>query len=118
MMLYKQYRSTIDEILFVVSGSEVETTADTCQYENVLCLQYKDLMFSNQLNMETLVNDLTKKVRARFEVSLPFAFLLSCLRYLMRLIILDLNCRSTFSDRIRIFLEMIMSVLLYNECRK
>jgi hypothetical protein len=34
-------------------------------------------MFSNQQNMETLVNDLTKKVRARFEVSLPFAFLLS-----------------------------------------
>jgi hypothetical protein len=129
MMLYKQYRSTFDEIFFVVSGSDVETTADTCQYENVLCIQYDDLMFSNQQNMETLVNNLTKKIRARFEVSLFFAFLLSSmeahsfepyhvfpfrLRHLMRLIILDLNCQSTFSDRIRIILERIKSVLLYN----
>ncbi len=67
-MLYKQYQSTFDEIFFVVTGSKVETTAETCQYENVLCIQYEDLMFSNEQNMKTLVNDLTEKIQARFQV--------------------------------------------------
>ena len=76
-MLYKRYRSTFDEILFVVSGSTAETTADTCQYENVLCIQYEELQFSNQRTMEIVVNDMTNKIRARFEVCLLFAFVLS-----------------------------------------
>lgn len=76
MNLYKRHRSTFGEIFFVVSGTKSEMTADTCQYENVLCIQYEDLAFSNPQDMETVVVNLTNKISARFEVCQLFASLI------------------------------------------
>ncbi len=75
--LYKRHRSKFGEIFFVVSGTKTEMTADTCQYENVLCIQYDDLVFSNPQNMETVVDNLTNKIRVRFKVCQVFASLIS-----------------------------------------
>ncbi len=81
MMLYKHHRSFFDEVFFVISGTKTEMTAESCQYENVLCIQYEDLRFSTPQNMETVVNDLTNKIRARFEVRQLFASLINSTRY-------------------------------------
>ena len=60
-----------DEIFFVVSnrGTSPETRIDAslCEYDNVLCLEYEDLVFSSEQEIEKVVNNLTIKFRARFE---------------------------------------------------
>jgi len=71
MNLYKQYRTQFDEIFFVVSnrGNNPETRIDAslCQYDNVLCIEYEELLFSDKREIESIVKNLTNKFSKRFE---------------------------------------------------
>jgi len=71
MMLYKQYRPYFDEILFVVSnrGNNPETRINDsmCQYDNVMCVEYEDLLFSDKRELLSIVSSLTNKFAKRFE---------------------------------------------------
>ncbi len=114
MNLYKRHRSTFGEIFFVVTGTKSEMTADTCQYENVLCIQYEDLAFSNPQDMETVVFNLTNKIHARFEVCQLFASLIystRCTLHSSRVAYFSIS-QSTSSGKP--FSVMIKSFLLAN----
>jgi len=71
MSLYKQYRPQFDEVLFVVSnrGYDPETRFDEslCEYDNVLCLEFEELLFSDTSEIPRVANDLTRKFARRFE---------------------------------------------------
>jgi hypothetical protein len=66
LMLYKQFRSQFDEIFFVVSGSSLDMETDTCQFDNVLCLQNEDLLSAYPNDIEKGVRDMTDRFRIRF----------------------------------------------------
>lgn len=73
MKLYTKYKPEFDgEIFFVVSnrGTSTETRIDPsyCQYDNVLCIEYEELQFKSKEEVKMVVNNLTNKFRARFEV--------------------------------------------------
>ena len=71
MSLYKQYRNTFDEILFVVAnrGVSPETRIDAslCQYNNVLCVEYEELLYSDERERELVVRALATKLKDRFD---------------------------------------------------
>ena len=71
MGLYKKFRPQFDEIFFVVSnrGTSPETRIDDslCQYNNVLCIEFEDLLFSNEQEMRQMVHRLTLMFQNRFE---------------------------------------------------
>jgi hypothetical protein len=70
MGLYKQHRDKFDEVLFVVAnrGVNPETRVDAslCQYNNVLCVEYEDLLYSDDQGRETVVRELAQKLKGRF----------------------------------------------------
>lgn len=74
-MLYAKYRPNFDEIFFVVSnrGTSIDTRIDDsyCQYNNVLCIEYEELQFTSKKEMEMIVQNLTNKFQARFQVCQP-----------------------------------------------
>lgn len=78
--LYKIYKLEFDEVFFVVSnrGTSTETRIDPsyCQYDNVLCIEYEELQFESNEEVEKVVNNLTDKFRARFEVRQTFFFVI------------------------------------------
>lgn len=71
MALYKRFRNDFDEVFFVVTtrGTSDETRIDPifCEYTNVLCIDYEDLLYSNRQDMEVMVKKLTARFQNRFE---------------------------------------------------
>jgi hypothetical protein len=71
MGLYKQHRTVFDEILFVVAnrGISPETRIDAslCQYNNVLCVEYEELLYSDDQGREMVVRALAQKLKDRFD---------------------------------------------------
>ena len=56
------------------TGQETRMDASLCEYDNVLCLEYEELMFSwergnenDNSSVENVANNLTNKFRKRFE---------------------------------------------------
>ena len=70
MGLYKQHRDKFDEVLFVVAnrGVNPETRVDAslCQYNNVLCVEYEELLYSDEQGRQTVVRQLAQKLKGRF----------------------------------------------------
>lgn len=58
-------------VFFVVSnrGTDPETRIDYdfCEYNNVLCIEYDDLVYSNNIELELMVQKLTRMFQDRFE---------------------------------------------------
>lgn len=58
-------------VLFVVSnrGTSPETRIDPelCEFTNVLCIEYEELIYSNKQDIEIMVQKLTAKFQNRFE---------------------------------------------------
>lgn len=70
LSLYKKERPKYDEIFFVVSlGTDPASRVDkdTCEYNNVLCIEQKELLYDNPLEQMTVVNNLSDKFQSRFE---------------------------------------------------
>lgn len=71
MGVYKQHRDVFDEILFVVAnrGISPETRIDAalCQYNNVLCIEYEELLYSDEQAREMVVRALAQKLKDRFD---------------------------------------------------
>lgn len=80
--IYKKYKPEFDEIFFVVSnrGTSTETRIDSfyCQYDNVLCFEYEELQFKTNEEVEKIVNELTNKLRVKFEVIHTLFFIVVC----------------------------------------
>jgi len=70
MGLYKQHRNAFDEIMFVVAnrGVNPETRIDSslCQYNNVLCIEFEELLYSDEHGRESVVRALAEKLKDRF----------------------------------------------------
>ncbi|KAL3805569.1 hypothetical protein HJC23_005813 [Cyclotella cryptica] len=71
VQMYKKIRPLFDEVFFVVSyiQSDLDTTvkAELCQYKNVLCIPYEELVFTNEEELRSMVGRLTATLKTRFE---------------------------------------------------
>ncbi len=69
--LYKKERPKFDEVFFVVSneGINPQTRIDKeiCTYDNVLCIEYEELMYNNIEELHDMVNNMANKFQSRFE---------------------------------------------------
>ena len=66
MMLFKQYRAKFDEIFFVVSNRGTQDRS-ACEYDNVLCLEHEEVLFSQNQDMKRVAINLTNRFSKRFE---------------------------------------------------
>jgi hypothetical protein len=70
LKMYKKMRPLFDEVFFVISyqQSDLGTTVneELCQYKNVLCVLYDELVFSSQDELKEMVARLTAKLKTRF----------------------------------------------------
>ena len=70
LSLYKKERPKYDEVFFVLPlGTDSRSNADKemCQYNNVLCIEHKELLYDNPLERQAVVNNLSDKFQTRFE---------------------------------------------------
>lgn len=71
LQMYRKIRPLFDEVFFVVSyiPSDPDNTvkAELCQYKNVLCIPYEELIFTNEDELKNMVQRLTAKLKTRFE---------------------------------------------------
>lgn len=71
LSLYKKTRPIFDEVFFVVSfrGDDPSTRVneELCQFKNVLCIEYEELIFTNRKELEEMIHRLTGKLKQRFE---------------------------------------------------
>ncbi|KAL7477393.1 hypothetical protein ACHAW6_003203 [Cyclotella cf. meneghiniana] len=71
LQMYRKIRPLFDEVFFVVSyiPSDPDNTvkAELCQYKNVLCIPYEELIFTNEDELKSMVQRLTAKLKTRFE---------------------------------------------------
>jgi len=69
--LYKTEKSKYDEVFFVVSnrGADPSTRFDkeVCEYNNVMCIEYEELLYSNPTELQGMVNNVADKFQSRFE---------------------------------------------------
>ena len=65
-------KASVEEVFFVVSYRDNDPIRDEinelCSYKNVLCIEYEELQFESKEEVKMVVNNLTNKFRARFEV--------------------------------------------------
>ena len=62
------FAAKYDEVFFVVSNKGSARVAnDQCAYDNVLCIEYEELQYSNQQELNEMVNTLAKKLSSRFK---------------------------------------------------
>jgi hypothetical protein len=71
LQMYKKIRPLFDEVFFVVSyvpsDPDNKVKAELCQYKNVLCIPYEELVFTNEEELKSMVQRLTAKLKTRFE---------------------------------------------------
>ena len=66
--LYKEKRKDYDEVFFVASNRGTDRVAkEVCEYNNVLCIEYEELVYNNAEEMHAMVNTLANKLQSRFE---------------------------------------------------
>lgn len=69
--LYKNERPRFDEVFFVVSnkGTDPQTRIDNdaCTYDNVLCIEYEELLYNNMEELNAMVNNMANKFQSKFE---------------------------------------------------
>ena len=65
LTLYKKERPSYDDVFFVGTGVGKET----CEYDNVVCIEDKELQYSNQQELRDMVDNLSDKLQLRFAVS-------------------------------------------------
>lgn len=69
--LYKNERPKFDEIFFVVlnRGTDPQTRIDNeiCTYDNVLCIEYEELLYNNIEELHAMVYNIANKFQSRFE---------------------------------------------------
>ena len=66
-------------MFFVVSnrGTDPSSRVDKelCEYNNVLCIEYEELQYTNQQQLHDVVNNLSNKFQSRFQRSFGPGFL-------------------------------------------
>lgn len=71
LRMYKNIRPLFDEVFFVVSHQQsdlgTKINEDVCQYKNVLCIRYDELVYSSPEDLKQMVTNLTTKLKTRFQ---------------------------------------------------
>ena len=70
LQMYKKMKPLFDEVFFVLSYQESDlgkgVNEELCQYKNVLCISYDELVFSTQEELKYMVAKLTSRLKERF----------------------------------------------------